>query len=138
MDSRPNITTAFRGCRPHKTTDVKRTPIVGGQKQTFYGTNTKKNKRRRITGLKTCAFRDFRLFSPRCVMHILNIPIRAQVKSKHPLNIDNNDILKNCNAAAPAKFYVCADGVPVYWTKESEHVENKRSAFLFVNINQYI
>mgnify|MGYP006186363585 CR=1 FL=1 len=71
-------------------------------------------------------------------MHILNIPIHARAKSKLPRHNDNNDILTNYNAAAPAKFYVCADGVPVYWTKESEHVENKRSAFLFVNINQYI
>ena len=68
----------------------------------------------------------------------MNILIRDQVKSKHPLNIDNNDISKNCNAAAPVIFYVCVDGVPVYWTTESEHVENKRSAFLFININQYI
>ena len=71
-------------------------------------------------------------------MHILNIPIRARAKSKHPRHIDNNDILKNCNVASPVKSYVCADGAPVYWTTESEHVENKRSAFLFININQYI
>jgi hypothetical protein len=71
-------------------------------------------------------------------MHILNTPIRAPVKSKHPPNIDNNDILKNCNAASPAKFYVCAGGAQVYSTKEFEHVENKRSAFYYLNINQYI
>ena len=65
-------------------------------------------------------------------MHILNIPTRALVKNKRPLNNDNNDILKNYSAASPVKFYVYADGVPAYCQTESEHVENKRSAFLFI------
>ena len=80
----------------------------------FFGDDKKKIRRRRITGLKTCAFRDFRLFSPRCAMHILNILIRARAKSKRPRHNDNNDILKNCNVASPVKFYVYADGAPVY------------------------